>query len=309
MTALDLGPIPPPDACAHSAKRDANLHHAHAMTDSSLAVLTDVPIFMLGLMLLACMIAAALLAYFVRRWQDRKDNGGAHRSEGQESYIVSAVLGLLALLLGFTFSLATDRFETRRELVLEESNAIGTAYLRAQLLGEPHRARLSGLLIAYTENKIALAKAVSHQIPPLVVRDDALITDIWAATAAGFDSIRGIDFSSTFVDSMNEMLDLDASRRAARMARVPPEVFAVLLLYLIVTAGVLGYVLTARRGRLAAGFLMVLVVLSLMLIIDIDRPNAGGINESQRPMEQLLKSLRSQPITVYDRWRHQGETP
>ena len=79
--------------------------------------------------------------------------------KGQESYVVSAVLGLLALLLAFTFSLATDRFEARRVLVLEESNAIGTAFLRTQLLGEPHRARLSQLLIEYTDNRIVLAKA------------------------------------------------------------------------------------------------------------------------------------------------------
>ena len=108
----------------------------------------------------------------------------AQISGGQEGYVVSAVLGLLAFLLGFAFSLATDRFETRRHLVLEESNAIGTAFLRAQLLGEPHRARLSDLLVRYTENKIALARAQPDQQPPLLAIDDKLITEIWAATAA-----------------------------------------------------------------------------------------------------------------------------
>jgi hypothetical protein len=267
--------------------------------------LDDAPLSLLGALLLICMMAASFASYAVRRRQERSDGAkeDARRSEGQEGYIVSAVLGLLALLMGFTFSLATDRFETRRELVLQDANAIGTVYLRAQLLGEPHRTRLSHLLIEYTDTILALANAEPDGTAPLRARDDALLTDIWAAAAAGFDSIKQFDFSSTFVDSVNSMIDLDSSRRVARNAHVPTEVFAVLLVYLIVTAGVLGYVLSAQRGRLAASFLMGLLTLSLLLIIDIDRPISGGIHESQRPMEQLKASLKGQPMAVYDRWR------
>jgi hypothetical protein len=84
---------------------------------------------------------------------------------------------------------------------------------------------------------------------------------------------------------------------------VPPEVFAVLFVYLIMTAAVLGYVLKGRRGWISAIFLMALLTLSLMLIIDIDRPVQGGIMESQRPMEVLRASLTAQPISVYDKWK------
>jgi hypothetical protein len=257
------------------------------------------------------MLAAGLMGYAARQYNYRNDPAGraGKRPDGGESYIVSAVLGLLALLLGFTFSLATERFEARRLLVMEETNAIGTAYLRTQLLGEPHRARLSHLLIAYTENKIALAQAKPHTGRALLAADDRLLTDIWAATAAAFDSIKHLDFSSTFVDSMNRMIDLDATRRAARQTQVPTVVFGALLIYMIVTAGVLGYVLSAPRSRYAAGLLLLLLTMSLLLIIDIDRPTTGNINESQRPMEQLLISLKSQPATVYDRWRGTAASP
>jgi len=281
------------------------------MLASILDWVSDAPLFLLGCLLLLCMIGAGQITQAFRRRQDRNDasRGGPKRREGQEGYVVSAVLGLLALLLGFTFSLATDRFDARRLLVLEEANAIGTAYLQTQLLGEPHRSRLSGLLVSYTENKILLALSQRRDREPLLKKDDKLLTDIWAATAAGFDSIKSLDFSSTFVKSINYMIDLDASRRAARMAHVPALVFAVLLIYMIVTAGVLGYVLSASRGRYTAGFLLLLLTMSLMLIIDIDRPTMGGINESQRPMELLLKSLKSQPPTVYDRWRTPPGSP
>jgi hypothetical protein len=270
---------------------------------SLLDLLSEAPLLLLGAILLACLAAAAFAGYWLRGKQPggARDDG-KQQDEGQ-GYIVSAVLGLLALLMGFTFSLAIDRFETRRELVLAESNAIGTAYLRTQLLAEPHRSRLSKLLVDYTDNKIALAKAQRKDIGKLLANDDRFLTDIWAATAAAFDSVRTLPFSNSLIDSFNAMIDLDASRRAARMARIPPTVFVVLLIYLICTAGVLGYVLAGPRSRFAGGFLLVLLTMSLMLIVDIDRPVRGGIQESQRPMEQLRDSFKSQPPAIFDRWR------
>jgi hypothetical protein len=234
--------------------------------------------------------------------------GARHKSgdetEGQVGYVVSAVLGLLALLLGFTFSLAVDRFEARRGLVLQEANAIGTAYLRVQLLEEPHRARMTDIVRRYVDNRVAVAKATerSEQLRMLAI-NDALVTDLWTATSAAFPSIQGLDFSSAFLDSVNTVIDLDTSRKMARMARVPPAVFFVLFVYLVTTAGVLGFVLKGKGGRLAAGFLLLLLTLALALIIDIDRPAGGGVVESQAPMEALQASLHAQSPAVYDRWR------
>ena len=267
------------------------------------------PLPAVALMLFVAMCVAVALGILSRYLREKIRHRPAD-SEGQEGYIVSAVLGLLALLMGFTFSLAVDRFEARRRLVLEQANAIGTAYLRAQVLDEPHRTRMSGLLVRYLDNRIALAKAKPGQgRPPELAVNDALVTDIWAGSVAAFDSIKGLDFSSTYMDSMNALIDLDAARKAARTARVPPEVFVVLIVYLITTAAVLGHVLTGLRGRLAAGFLLVLLTLSLVLIIDIDRPTLGGIVESQGPMEELRKSLAATPADRYQKWRTESERP
>jgi hypothetical protein len=258
-------------------------------------------LLVVGVLLVISLIAAALVGTALRALRDRRV--APDHSESQEGYIVSAVLGLMALLLGFTFSLAVDRYDTRRERVLESANAIGTAYLQTQLLGEPHRARISGILGRYVDNAIVLAKARPGDGKALLAKDDELLTELWAATGAGFDSVRGIDFSSTFVSSINTLIDMDAARRAARGAHVPGEVFLVLFLYFVVTAGVLGYVLTGSRGRLSAGFLLVLMVISLLLILDIDRPTLGGVRESQAPMEDLQKSLAATPAAAFDRWR------
>lgn len=255
-------------------------------------------LLLVALGLLASMLTAAVVGTVC----GGKRSGG--ENEGQVGYVVSAVLGLLALLLGFTFSLAVDRYETRRVLVLTEANAIGTAYLRAQLLDEPHRARMSDILVRYVDNRLVLARAnPGAEQQRLLKVNDTLLTDLWTATSAAFPAIQGLDFSSTFLDSVNTVIDLDAARKMARMARVPPAVFLVLFVYLITTAGVLGFVLKGLGGRLAAGFLLLLLTLALALIIDIDRPAAGGVVESQLAMEMLRNSLHSQSPAIYDRWR------
>jgi|KBSSwiStaDraftv2_1062776.scaffolds.fasta_scaffold75896_3 hypothetical protein len=266
--------------------------------------LNNANLLLIGIVLFGAMCLAAAVGVLLKI--SRREAGKDAEGEGgQEGYVVSAVLGLLALLLGFTFSMATDRFDARRALVLEEANAVGTAYLRAQLLDEPHRQRTTDLLLRYTDTRIALAKAQpgSAEQRRLLAVNDAMLTDLWTATVAAFDSIKNIDFSSSYVDSINEVINIDQARKTARLARVPGEVFAALFIYLVTTAGVLGYVMKGGRGHLAAIFLLLLLVLSLMLILDINRPMGGIVTESQRPMEDLRKTLAAQPPAVFDRWR------
>jgi hypothetical protein len=264
--------------------------------------LSTTPLWILGACLFCAMLAAMAAAIVTRRLLVRRAPAEAQADDSQEGYVVSAVLGLLALLLGFTFSLAVDRFDSRRHLVLQEANAIGTAYLRAQLLPEPHRERMSGLLIRYTDNRLVLAKAGAGGAPALLARNDALVTDIWTAVVSSFASIKGLDFSSAYVESINEVIDLGSARKAARLARVPSAVFGVLFVYMVMAAGVLGYVLRGARRRFAAGCLLLLLTISIMLIIDIDRPISGRIIEGQGPMEDLRRSLAAEPPAVFDRW-------
>jgi hypothetical protein len=260
-----------------------------------------------SLLLLAAALAAGLTGQLLRRGSERRQKqakGPVPSTESQEGYVVSGALGLLALMLGFTLAMAVDRFDQRRLLVLEEANAIGTTYLRAQLFAEPHRTRLSKLLVEYTDNRIALATATRGEVTKLIADNDRMITELWIATAAAFDSVSSLDFSTAFLETMNNMINLDAARKTARMAHVPTKVLAVLSIYIIVTAGVLGYVLTAFRGRLAGGFLVALLTLLLALIIDLERPTTGGVRESQAPMELLRASLKNRPPVVFDRWRN-----
>ena len=258
---------------------------------------------LLFLFLMLAFFAGTRLRAMRKAQHDREGDDGS----GQEGYVVSGVLGLLALLLGFTFSIAVDRFDARRVMVLEEANAIGTAYLRSQLLEDPHRTRMSNILRDYTENRVVLAqeKAGSEKQIAMLKKNDALLVDLWSATVASFDSIRNIDFSSALVESVNAVIDDDSARKAARLAHVPIGVFVVLFIYILISACMLGYVLgeAGRRSQLGGSVFILLLSMSMMLIIDIDKPTTGWVRESQMPMILLRDSIRQQPPGSYDRWR------
>lgn len=276
--------------------------------------LAALPIVLLGVILLIIVIGITWIGMRVGIKAATRERAASADSLDKDDdingAIVPAVLGLLALLLGFTFALAIDRFETRRALVLEEANAIGTAYLQAQVLPQPHRERVSALLVRYTDNRVVLARTETPEDRRQRLADnDRTVNDIWAATLAGFDSIKGLDMSSAFVSSINAVIDLDTSRKTGRMAHVPEEVFWVLVVYVLVAAAILGYTMRTRSSFHLACVMHVLVVMSLMLIIDIDRPAAGGIRESQYPMELLSTSMHAEPRAAYDRWRTPATMP
>lgn len=261
------------------------------------------PIWSIGLVLLLGMVAMGWLGSWLRRRHDRANpEAKKDKEEGQEGLIVSAVMGLLALLVGFTFSLSLDRFDNRRMGVLEEANAIGTTYLRTQMIDAPYRAQISDLLRAYADNRIALShEKAGPRAEALIGRNDALVTQLWTATRAAWPTMKGLDFSSAYLDSMNHMIDMDATRRAARRAHVPGEVFLLLFIYQFTAAGVLGYMLVGTRGRQSAAFLFGLFGLSLMLVIDLDRPVDGGVTVSQQPMLDVREMMRANPPDVFDR--------
>ncbi|MQA90804.1 MAG: hypothetical protein GEU90_11285 [Gemmatimonas sp.] len=217
--------------------------------------------------------------------------------DGREGQIIAAVLGLLALLLGFTFSLAVDRFENRRLLVLDEANAISTAYLRAQLLDEPYRQGISQLLIDYAKNRVELGGPYGNSQE--LVASDSMLVELWRETVVAFPTIEPPSFAAQFVGSINEIVDLDAARKAGREAKVPTSVFVVLIFFLCVASAVLGYMSTGIWTRIVSGSLFLLLTLALLLVIDIDRPLKGSIKESQKPMVDLEQFLIANPPATF----------
>jgi hypothetical protein len=249
-----------------------------------LAGLVETRLWVVGVVLFAAAIGAFHLGLRLRRSSDRGQKLGG------SSHLVSA-LGLLALLLGFAFSIAVQRFEERRQLVVAQANAIGSTYFAAQLLGPQHGARIGNLIRTYASAQLDLAARGYPVGGPLRGRSDKLLDQIDAAVvAATADSHSSAAITLPIVNNTINLGDLDQARRASRADHVPMEVYLLLSLYLISTAGVLGYYL--HRGEtFVSCFVLFLMCMSLLLVMDIDRPGSGGIREDQGPIERVNAML------------------
>jgi hypothetical protein len=202
-------------------------------------------------------------------------------TRSQVNMLQAASLGLLALLLGFTFSMALMRFDTRKQLVLDEANAIGTTYLRAQLLPEPARKEVSDLLRRYVDVRLEFYRAGINQKTLQKVDDETekLHKALWSyAMAAGGQDPRAIP-TGLFIKSLNEVIDLHAKRVTAMENHVPESIFVLLLVVATLSLGLVGYGAGTGRDRnlLPTVISVILIASVILLIMDLDRPRRGLI--------------------------------
>lgn len=222
-----------------------------------------------------------------------EDDGGA----GQ---LAASALALLGLLIGFTFAMSAERYETRRALVVAEANAIGTVALRDQLLDEPARGRLAMLVAAYAREREAYFQAGDDPaaLASSSARTEALQATIWAETGQALRAPNAASLATPVLNATNEMFDLAASREAARQGRVPRPVFWAVGASAVVAALLSGYALAAarRRHRAASTLLFGLVAGALLLILDVDQPRGGLIHAPQSSLAKVARDLsRPQP--------------
>lgn len=250
--------------------------------------LTQAPVWLSGLILAVILPMAAEAGYWLHRRIARTpsdvdaSNGAGH--------VVSAALALLGLLIGFTFAMAADRYETRRLLVVEEANAISSAYQLYQLLDDPARGQLSALMLGYMHVRQTFAAADTDETRlNLVDTSSGAIADrIQTQTAVALRAQSDARFSAPILNANNAVFDLAATRRAAIDARVPQGVFTVMIIFAFTTALIMGYGLSAgrQRHRVASTGLFVLVAMAISLIMDLDDPGSGGIRVSQAPLDR-----------------------
>ena len=213
----------------------------------------------------------------------------------------SAVLALLGLLLGFSFAIAAARHETRRELLVEEANAIGTTARRAQLLPEPHAANVVRLLQEYVPLRIEAHREgqFSDQFATTRKRSAELQDRMWTEAVAAAAE-RPSPITASFIVSLNETIDLEATRISAKRNHVPGAVWLLLLcvagcgLWLVsYQAGTSG-----RHSILERCVFPVLVAIVITLITDIDTPRGGLISLDERPLLELNETLRGSSTSI-----------
>lgn len=238
------------------------------------------------------LLVLAETGYRIGEFSRRRNREAA---QGHSGSVQGAVLGLLGLLLGFTFAMAAGRFDTRRSLVVQEANSIGTTWLRTDFLPGPYKDQVRGLLIRYTQLKIAGFDASndSDELARSEKEIAGIHTQLWQ-NAGDAATERNTPVLATFITSLNETIDLDALRKAALRSHVPGAVWLLLLLVAGCGAWSSGYGCGTVGVRSVFNQFMfpVLIAVVITLISDIDRAHKGVIGMSAVPLEELLESMK-----------------
>ena len=248
------------------------------------------------LVLMGVLVAALEMGFWVRKGMVK---GGSDSIEKADiALILGAVLTLLALLLGFTSSMSMDRFETRRQLVVDEANAIGTTYLRAKTLPEPRSSEIQELLRRYTALRVEAASTMDdspEKIRGIDNRTKELHGLLWSHGATLAREMPG-PIIALFLQTLNEMIDLHSKRLAAFRNRVPFTIYLVLFVVSAITLGLVGYYFgfSKRRGRILTTMLALLVASVMWLIMDLDQPVRGAIKASQQSLIDLHPDLNQE---------------
>jgi hypothetical protein len=227
-----------------------------------------------------------------------------HRSEHlREPFGVlqAALLGLVALVLAFGLALAVGRYEDRRASVVDEANAIGTTYLRAQTLAEPIRTQSLEFLVRYTDASILLSRSVPGTAEErlAIATGDKLQRELWALAAKALTDAPVESAPRLYVESLNEMIDSQTARVAALNNRVPGAVLAVEVLGAAVALGLLAFYLAILgRGVLTVLLAAGLITSLLLVTFDLDRPTRGLIRVPATPLVDLRASMELPPAAA-----------
>lgn len=249
------------------------------------------PLWAVGAITLGVAFGAYLLG---RRWSRGRLARGIEEDHRAAGVVVGATLSLFAFLLAFTFGLAADRYEQRKQLVLGEATAIGNAYANADLLPPPDRARLQSLLKAYVDARLlADDDAGDGQ-----ARSDAIRVDLWQATAGYARAHPASPVDAQLVAAINRVSDFRTARlHQGRRDRVPRSIWVVLWLVTVLAMGSVGYQAgLVERGRSPLAFLLVLAFSAVILLIaDLDRPREGLLRLSDQALRDVAATLQPTP--------------
>ena len=246
-------------------------------TRLQLSLLQSTPTIVVAISIFVLLITFYFLGFRLR--SRVKENNQLETTEDLGA-INGALLGLLAMLLAFTFSMANSRYDTRRELVIEEANDIGTAILRTDVYPDSMRTILRSRLKDYVDARIAFYQ-VGMDMEKMIDRynkANEISAEVWSIVAnyARQDNIT--TKTSELIPALNAMIDITTTRRAAGESTIPDSIMYFLFSLCLCSAFLLGY---DRKNKFD---LIVVVGFALMLsatvftIIDLDRPRSGLIN-------------------------------
>jgi hypothetical protein len=244
--------------------------------------------------LATCFLSALAMegGYRFGQWRHTR---ATEEKETPVSAMVASILGLLAFMLAFAFNLAANRFDMRRQTVLDEANAIGTTYLRTRLLPEPYRSTIAAALRDYVDVRV---RAVTDgTTAEAIARSEELQEMIWTeAIKATKDKNADPIMTGLFVKSLNDMFDMHTKRIFFGLqSRIPFIIWVVLYALALLSMMAVGYqsgLSATRRSPAMLGTVLAFAGV-LYLIADLDRGHEGFLKVSQQALLDLQRSMHT----------------
>ncbi len=251
-----------------------------------------IPIPVLYVGLIVFFAAAVEFGYMLG---DRRQKNTEYVDESrtaQSGVVLGAMLTLSGFLLGFTFSMAGGQFDDRRAMVIDDTNAIGTAFLRAGQLPEPQRTTSLRLFSDYVDKRAALFDDAPRE---QMLRSEAIQSRLWAEASAVARS-EPTPIVSIYLQALNEMIDIHGKRVYIELfMRIPDAVIATLAALSLLTMALTGYLLGLRGKRwgLPTALMIVTYATVFVIVVDLDRPVRGLFSVDNTPMLELREKVQS----------------
>jgi hypothetical protein len=257
-------------------------------------VLYNFPIWVPGIMFIAVLAFALEFGYRVGlkrsdKWKDADSGGGA--------VVLTSLFALLGLVLAFTYASGVSRFDARKAAVLHEANAIGTAYLRADLVAEPGRTQLKEVLLDYARSRTFPLGSVVTVEERLAILDKTLkqLARLWPATKAVITQGKPGPIEASLVTGINAVIDAHTVRITAVLDKLPKVVMWMLLFVAAASLSVAGYN-AGIQGRMSrwrmTTFALVLTCL-MIVILDFDRPNDGLVVVKHSAIDAVIAEMEA----------------
>jgi len=247
----------------------------------------NLPFLVLGSSLIVLWISVQIGGFVGRRLRPLRDD-----EREDFSVVLTATLTLLALIIGFTFSMAVSRYDQRKDYEEEEANAIGTEYVRANLLPAADRARIRTLLVQYLDQRLLFYTTRDpHELEQINLESTKLQTTMWSIVqSAGLAQPNAV--VALVVSGMNDVLNRQGYTQAAWWNRIPPGAWILMLALAICSSFLIGYG-KRRLGTALFSVFPVIVSVAFFLVADIDSPRRGLIRVRPQNLMSLADSLRA----------------
>ena len=255
-------------------------------------------LFLIGLLMIAALLLTKECGYWIG-FRNTKQEAAAEKQEKTVGTITGAMLALLGFMLAIAISMADGHFESRRKLILDEANAIGTSHLRARAIGGPHGEKIAHLLIDYTQLRLDFFDAGEDQkrLKSVYGKTAVVQQQIWN-NASAIAKAAPTPINAILLTSLNEAFDLATSRRWALEVRVPPSIIKLLFAFSLLSMGILGYYfgICGFRHPILSLFLIIAFTATILLIIDLNRPRSGLIQPEQSPIVWILGDMKTSAL-------------